>query len=156
MKHERRMTGAFSVSAMDQVPVPEALLVSCLREWFSGPDGRSRVDRVLRLRLGERAADACLPALEDVFHIVASHGRRPLIRHEPGCPCVGVDEAVLAHFVMTAAIGEREDAMLIASLLVDARMLLALTEAARQAGLCLSRSLASRDMIPDPASKTRH
>jgi hypothetical protein len=70
---------------------------------------------------------------------------------------VGSDEAILAHFVMVAATGEREDAMLIASLLVDGPLLLPMVDAARMAGLYLYQAgLRQKARFPEPASATRH
>ena len=64
---------------------------------------------------------------------------------------------MFAHFIMLAATGEREDAMLVGSLIVEGPLLLPLTEAARQAGLYLHRSTLS-GMVPatDMAGVTVH
>lgn len=154
MKHDREMVGAFPVAAMDRLPEAEALVVRCLRGWSDGPEA---VMALLTPALGPVKARACLRAMGDVMTIVLRHGRRPMIRHGARCACVGSDEAIFAHFVMVAAMGEREDAMLIASLLVDGPLLLPMTEAARQAGLYLYQAgLRQERAFPEPASVTRH
>ena len=81
------------------------------------------------------------------------------MRHGTACPCVGSDEAVFARFVMTAATGEREDAMLVATLLVRADVAPVATAAAQSIGLTLLRGAQScRAEAPTgaPASATRH
>lgn len=158
MKLPRDMAGAAPVNALDALPEPERFLVGLLRQWYDGPDGPERVAVCLRGRLGAAKARICLRAMEDTFGILLRHARRRLMRHRTDCACVGADEAVFAHFVMVAAKGDREDAMLIASLLVDGALLLPLTEAARQAGLCLCQAAVRDGLlgIPDPPSATRH
>ena len=154
MKHDRDMVGAFPVSAMDRLPAGEALAVRCLRAWSAGPDAMTSL---LVPALGRQAACACAQAFGDVMGIVQRHGRRELIRHGAHCRCVGSDEAILAYFVMVAATGEREDAMLIASLLVEGPLLMPMSESARMAGLYLYQAgLRQGRDFGEPASATRH
>jgi len=140
MKHDGEARGGFPVAAFDGLPGSEQILVMVLRQWSDGPEGGARVARLLAAGMGAPAAARCRRALVEVMGILSRHGRRRLVRHRPGCSCVGADEAVFAHFVMMAATAEREDAMLVGSLMVEAPFLPALTEAARQAGLHLYRA----------------
>ena len=55
---------------------------------------------------------------------MAGHARRPLLGHAPDCPCAGADECVFARFVALAAEGAREDAVLMAALMVRADLAL--------------------------------
>lgn len=156
MKHDPEMAGAFPVGAVEQVSALDAMMVACLRIWFDGPEGPMQVDDLLRRHVTAATADLCLPLLETVFRLLVSHGRRPLIRHQPGCQCLGADEAVFAHFVNVAAMGEREDAMLIASLMVEGPALLPLTEAAGLLGLHLHRAVTRQGPIMAPPYVTLH
>ena len=157
MKHTRDsdMVGAFPVSALDNLTPGEALAVLCLRRWQDGPEAAAAL---LVPALGPVAAKACLRSFGEVMGVVQRHGRRSLIRHGEACRCVGSDEAVLAHYLMVAATGEREDAMLIASLLVEGPLLLPMTESARVAGLYLHRAglRGGGAAFPEPVSATRH
>ncbi|MCZ7676042.1 MAG: hypothetical protein M5U35_09465 [Roseovarius sp.] len=83
-------------------------------------------------------------ALEEMFATIARHGRRRLMRHKLACSCVSSDEAVFAQFVMQAATGEREDAMLMGALMVEGPLLLPFTDAARRVGLELLRAELAR------------
>ncbi|WP_412505854.1 hypothetical protein [Roseovarius sp. SYSU LYC5161] len=157
MKHQRDMEGAFPVSAMKGLTPLEALSVRCLRLWHDPAHGPAAMGTMLARRLGPERGTACHRALADVMGMIARHGRRRLARHGAECGCVGVDEAIFAHFIATAATGDREDAMLVASLLVDSAVLLPLTDSARQAGLCLHRAaLRPTGAMPEPMSATRH
>ncbi|MBD3626041.1 MAG: hypothetical protein HUJ24_11870 [Rhodobacteraceae bacterium] len=156
--HARR--GGAPVAALDQLPGREARAVGWLREWCEGPDGQTRVWQDAVGRLGAARARACLSAFEQLLGLILAHGRRPLMRHSTGCTCVGADEAVFAQFLTSAATGEAEDAMMLASLLVRADMAPTVYGLARTAGLGL---LAGRAAAPAmaanvtwPATAMRH
>jgi len=157
MKHHSDMRGGFPVAGFDTLSGAERVLVRAMRHWSDGPEGQDHIARLLLEVMGEARAKTCQRALNDVMGLIGRHGRRKLIRHQPHCSCVGADEAVFAHFIMLAATGEREDAMLVGSLIVEGPLLLPLTEAARQAGLYLHRSTLS-GMVPstDMAGVTVH
>jgi hypothetical protein len=59
--------------------------------------------------------------------------------HDIACPCVGGDEYALARFVALAAEGDREDAVLLAALLVRADVALCLAPLAEEVGLRVGR-----------------
>ncbi|EKE71785.1 hypothetical protein [Celeribacter baekdonensis] len=65
------------------------------------------------------------------------HARRPLMRHHPDCACLGADEAVMARFVRLAARGAREDAALMAMLLIRADIASMAVSLAEQLGLLI-------------------
>ena len=118
MKHHSDMRGGFPVAGFDTLSGAERVLVRAMRHWSDGPEGQDHIARLLLEVMGEARAKTCQRALNDVMGLIGRHGRRKLIRHQPHCSCVGADEAVFAHFIMLAATGEREDAMLVGSLLL--------------------------------------
>ena len=65
------------------------------------------------------------------------HARRPLMRHHCDCACLGADEAVMARFVRLASRGEREDATLMAMLLIRADIAPLAVSLAEQLGLLI-------------------
>ncbi|MCA0043591.1 hypothetical protein [Celeribacter litoreus] len=69
------------------------------------------------------------------------HSRRPLVHHAMTCDCLGADEAVLAQFVQHAARGQREDACLMAMLLVRADIAPLAVSLAEQLGLLIDTTL---------------
>lgn len=69
-------------------------------------------------RCRTRTDEPASGSFAEFFDLVAGHARRPLCGHAVDCPAVCSDECVLARFVALAAEGAREEAILIASLLV--------------------------------------
>jgi len=138
MKHARDLSGELPVATMETLPRMSALLISALRGWNRGGAG-SALD-ALRARMTEAQAAAAMAVMCDLAGILGTARRRPLACHAPHCPCVGADEAAFARFVQEAALGEREDALMLASLMVDARAIAGLTEAAQRLGLHLYRA----------------
>ncbi len=69
------------------------------------------------------------------------HARRPLVPHGMACDCLGADEAVLAQFVRLAARGQREDACLMAMLMVRADIAPLAVSLAEQLGLLINATL---------------
>lgn len=142
------------VDQMDQMDGLNRLTVAALRAWNAG--GALRAHALFCDRMAEPMALAAFEALQDLTEVLGPHIRRPLRCHAPHCARVGLDEAAFARFVQEAALGEREDALLLASILVQARAILPLTDIAARLGLCLHRATLTAPRIPDPASATRH
>lgn len=156
MKHARDITGQMPVAETAELAGLSGMVVSCLRHWNQG--GAEAALAMLYARMADGQALLTFEALQDVTVVLAAHTRRPLRCHAPHCACVGMDEAVFARFVEEAALGEREDALMLASLLVEARAILPLTDAAGRLGLSLHRAALcarARD-LSEPASQTRH
>ena len=61
------------------------------------------------------------------------------MRHGTDCPCLGADEACFARVVADASEGAREDAMLVAALMVRPDMAPAAVHLAEALGLALKR-----------------
>ena len=101
----------------DLEPV-EASAVLYLRLWCEGEASQHQTARDFDLALGREQADEALDALSEICGLCQRHGRRPLMRHGLSCKCVGADEACFAHFIAAAAEGAREDAMMMALLMV--------------------------------------
>jgi hypothetical protein len=138
-----RHPGAAPVALFADLTPLERRTVRCLRLWCSGPDGRGAVRRELA-RHGEAAADRLVDAMDALLLAIASGARRPLLGHAPECPCAGGDECVFARFVALAAEGAREEAVLMATLLVRADLALILVGLAEAVGLGLMRGTVPR------------
>lgn len=156
MKHARDIKGLDVVGHMSEMTGLPGMVIACLRQWNRG--GEAAAHAMLRDRMGAGAATAPYEALQDLAAGLGASPRRPLRWHAPDCHRVGADEASVARFVEEAALGEREDALMLASLLVEARGILSLTDAAARLGLWLYRAALcdAGPIMPDPASPTRH
>ena len=112
-------------------------MVRCVRLWSGGSQGRVALGEELSRRHGKAAGLA--RALDEVLDTTVRYARRPLMGHALDCPCAGSDECVFARFVALAAEGAREDAVLIAALIVRADVALGLASLAELVGLGLMR-----------------
>jgi len=155
MKHDRDLSGGGAMAAMQAMEPLPALVITALRGWSRGGAGAAL--EALRARMTEAQAAAAMAAMCDLAGILGTARRRPLACHAPQCPCVGGDEAAFARFVQEAALGEHEDALLLASLMVDGHAILGLTDAAARFGLHLHRAAlcAGTALTAAPAVNTR-
>ncbi|MFB9151573.1 hypothetical protein [Roseovarius ramblicola] len=157
MKQVRDLSGELPVGAIEGLQPLAVLVIAALRGWNRGGAGAALV--ALRARMSEGQAAAAMAAMCDLAGILGTARRRPLACHAPQCPCVGADEAAFARFVQEAALGEREDALLLASLMVDGPAIVCLTRAAQRFGLQLHRATL-RDTaaltVVAPAGTTLH
>ncbi|MEM7237377.1 MAG: hypothetical protein AAF501_06080 [Pseudomonadota bacterium] len=112
-----------------------------LRLWCHGTESRNQIEQDFRDALGRRHGSRAAATLNMMFDVVVRHGRRPLMRHDVACKCLGGDESALANMVGAAVAGEREDAALLAALLVRPDMAFALATSAEQAGLALQQMI---------------
>jgi len=58
----------------------------------------------------------------DLINILALHYRRPIVRHQPACNCVGADENIFANLMSFSIKGQIQDAILMGSFLVKTCM----------------------------------
>lgn len=135
----RHHPGGAPVSRLAELPPLERQVIRCLRLWCEGPTGRQSVQRELGARHRPAVAERLASDFGALLATTAAHARRPLLGHALECPCAGSDECVFARFVSLAAEGAREEAVLIASLLVRADLALGLAALAEEIGLGLSR-----------------
>jgi hypothetical protein len=122
----------------------QALSVLLMRDWFEGPEGRARAGDLFREALGPAPGSAILD-WADFAEVLCDRVRRPLMRHDLRCDCVGGDEAVVAQLLSLAAEGAREDAMMILSLIVPGDRLLPALHCAERAGLAVLRAAVALD-----------
>lgn len=84
------------------------------------------------------------------------HARRPVMHHGPSCECLGADEAVMAQFVRLAALGAREDATLMAMLLLRADIAPLAVSMAEQLGLLIEAVLRTDPRLTIPPTAQIH
>ncbi|AJE47662.1 hypothetical protein [Celeribacter indicus] len=123
--------GAMPVGKLAQLDEPGRLVVTL----FRGSEALRRDSDMGRI-------------FSQMMMVFDRHGRRPLMRHGMGCDCLGADEAVLAQFVRLAAQGAREDATLMAMLLVRGDMAPLAVSLAEQLGLTIRQTVGLRPRPP--------
>ncbi|MBW4709238.1 hypothetical protein KX928_15715 [Roseobacter sp. YSTF-M11] len=131
--------GGAPVGYLTELTGAEATSVLYLRLWGDGPGRQADVWADLTQALGPARGRAAMKSFEQLVGLCARHGRRPLMRHAIDCKCIGADEACFANFVAAATDGDREDALLIATLLVRADIAPMITSLACDFGLALKR-----------------
>ena len=129
-----------------------------LRMWHNGPESQADVWTDLSSSLGADHGRKALKAFETLCSLCSQHGRRQLMLHAITCKCIGSDESCFANFIATAATGEREDAMLIATLLVRADFAPIITSLASDFGLALMlmNLRAPKDLDDDKNHRQSH
>ena len=131
--------GGAPVGLMAELDGVGAASVIYLRMWYDGPVSKADVWNDLSSSLGTDDGRRALKAFENLCSLCLQHGRRPMARHAINCKCIGSYESCFANFITTAANGEREDAMLIATLLVRTDIAPLITSLAIDFGLALMK-----------------
>lgn len=129
--------GAAAIGQLADLPPIEALSVCLLRSWCDGH--RDRINRDFANALGPDAARRAAATLAEICTLCARQGRRPLMRHGMTCSCLGADEACFATLIAAGADGQREDAMMLAALIVRVEMAPLLANLAIDFGMSLRR-----------------
>lgn len=133
------MRGGAAVGRLADLDPVEAGAVMYLRMWSQGESGRADVASDFCIALGSDYGRAVMLTLDRLCSLCATHCRRPLIRHGMGCACLGADENCFAQMVAAASEGAREDAMMMASLIVRPDFAPALASLSEELGLTLRR-----------------
>lgn len=129
--------GGAPVGFLAELGPIEAGAVLYLRLWCDGPDAQAQVWNDFASSLGPKRGREALKAFECLCDVCVRHGRRPLMRHQVNCKCLGADESCFANFIGYATDGEREDALLIAMTIVRPDIAPMAVKCAQQFGLAL-------------------
>jgi hypothetical protein len=127
------------VGRIEDLDLVSAGAVRCLRLWCDPLVVRDRIAVDFAAALGPQAGQGAVATRDHLCEGLVCHARRPLLRHDGACPCLGTDEACFAPVVSAAAERAREDAIRLAILIVRPDMAFALVGHAAQLGLALRR-----------------
>ncbi len=141
--------GGAAVGRLTDLAPIEAGAVMYLRLWSEGAKGRADAASDFDIALGANQGRAAMLTLDRLCSLCASYGRRPLIRHGLGCACLGADENCFAQMIAAASEGAREDAMMMASLIVRPDFAPALASLSEKLGMALRRMTAA---VPMPTT----
>ncbi|MGR3273442.1 hypothetical protein DU478_17065 [Thalassococcus profundi] len=152
--------GASVVGRLTDIAPWEAELILSMRFWMDGPEGQAAVWNGFARTLGATEGRVALRGFERLLSDLCTFARRPLVRHGPGCTCIGSDEALLQTLVREAARGDHAEAVMIASLLVPARHAEPIAVLAARVGKAM-RQVAQRaprlqQDSPPPEPRTLH
>lgn len=139
MKHEIISRGGAPVGHLAELNAIEAGAVIYWRLWATGPNGQRKTHADFCRVLGQKNGLEAVNALAQIFDICVRHGRRPLMRHDLDCKCLGADESCIANFIGYASECRREDAALIATWIVTPDLCMPMAALAQTFGLALRR-----------------
>lgn len=131
--------GAAAVGRLAELDPVEAGAVLYMRLCWALPDALERMTDDFVTLLGDEAGQQAARGFHQLSQLCHGHARRPLCPHALQCACLGGDEACFARMVASAAEGAREDALMMALLLVRADIAPLVTGLAQDAGLALRR-----------------
>ena len=129
--------GGAPVGLIEELGPIEASAVAYLRMWSDGPKMFNAIDQDFATALGTDNGKKLSVSFHRLCNMCAVHGRRPLMRHELNCRCLGADESCFANFIGYASEGAREDALMMAMTLVSAEKAPLLAGLAEDFGLAL-------------------
>lgn len=141
--------GGAPVGYVAELGPVEAGAVLYLRLWFDGSDAQSKIWKDFATLLGPQHGRKALKSFKALCDRCVRHGRRPLMRHHVTCKCLGADESCFADFIGYASEGEREDALRIATTIVNPNMAPELVGLAQDFGLALRRMARKANMRAD-------
>lgn len=159
MMSQREKRGGAAIGLLTDLDGISVAAVVYLRMWCDGPDAQLDVQSDFTNVLGADQGQKAAGSLQQLCDLCTRHGRRPLMRHSRRCKCLGSDEACFANFIATAVEGDREDAMLIATLLVRPDVAPVVASLAVEFGLALKRMnfvTAHQQITPQSAQPTLH
>ncbi len=136
--------GGAPVGYLAELDTVEAGAIRYLRLWCDGPEAQAQVWNDFAISLGPAYGRSALRSFETLCDLCIRHARRPLMRHHVQCDCLGADEACFANFVAAASRGEREDALMIASVMVRTDVAMLLVGLAEEFGHALYRMSATK------------
>jgi hypothetical protein len=155
---DRRNRGAAAVGMLADLPPLERLAVTLLRHWCEGPVRQDQVAQDLIQTLGDARGTEAIRDLAALIDGMLAGARRPLMRHDGRCPCIGCDENAFANLVASATAGDHEQAMAFALVLMTPACAFEAVQNARMAGLAMLLLIRKQGQITalPPVSATRH
>ncbi|MEM6618234.1 MAG: hypothetical protein AAF631_02915 [Pseudomonadota bacterium] len=169
MKPSPETRGGAPVGYLNELGPIEASAIVYLRLWCDSPAAREQIAVDFEVALGPRGGEDAVAVLGALCDACVENGRRPLLRHDVTCRCMGGDEACFAHMVAAAIEGAgfegvngkardgaTQDAFLLASNIVNPRAARPLVLLARRFGLALRRIVGQQEIpIHDPLPNTQ-
>jgi hypothetical protein len=88
--------------------------------------------------------------ITDLINVFSAHYLRPIVRHQPGCLCVGADENVFANIVRFSLEGLDNEVMILGSLLIKPQHVGELVKKAKVVAHLISEDLQNNSFESKP------
>ena len=145
----RAPRGAAPVGTLADLPMLEQGAVVLMRQWCQDEPGRIAVAQDFTRALGEDGAQA-VNLLAHLITLIVRYGRRPMMRHDLTCTCIGGDESAFAQMIAAAAAGDRDDAMAFALTMMPAEIAFEAVQTAGPLGLLIHATARALQTAPPP------
>ena len=132
--------GEVAVTSMDQISDFEKKSVFLLRYADKLLDNDNIITLPPTLQRLLANAESRYKVL-NLLHVFAQHSKRPVVRHQPNCMCVGADENVFCNMLRLSLHGQNNEAMILGSLLVEASHLVTLVRRVTDVAHLIDRDL---------------
>ena len=151
----KRARGAAAVGRIADLSPIEVASVLYFRMWNDGQNGLAQIKRDFISTLGSDDGQTAFWAFDNLCQHCSHYSRRPLMRHQLKCNCLCADESCFANLIQAAGEGEREDAALMASLIIRPDLALPMADLAQQVAISFQRLI---NAVPDEniRSQTLH
>ena len=145
----RAPRGAAPVGTLADLHMLEQGAVVLMRQWCQDEQGRIAVAQDFTRALGEDGAQA-VNLLAHLITLIVRYGRRPMMRHDLTCTCIGGDESAFAQMIAAAAAGDRDDAMAFALTMMPAEIAFEAVQTAGPLGLLIHATARALQTAPPP------
>lgn len=125
-----KTAGEVAVNAMDAISVFQQKSVNILRHadrLYDKNDFSGLPDSIQRLFYNKSSRYH----IADLINIFAVYYLRPIVRHQPGCTCVGADENVFANILKLSLENLDNEVMILGSLLIKSQQVEELVKKAK-------------------------
>lgn len=112
--------GGAAVGLLSDMDPWEVQLIRNVRLWCIGSHGQAQVWTAMTCALEGQSAQREIEVFEGLLSTIGSYAHRPMKTQAVASPCLGADEALLAHLVALASGGDLREAAQVAALLVTA------------------------------------
>lgn len=148
-KPEQPNRGGAAVGMLVELNAQDRAAILAFRKWCDGAAGREAVAREYSSAFSGGRAALELNAFADLMGVMLGAPRRSIMRHGISCACFGGDEAAFAHMVAAATLGDNEDAMAFALILMQPNAAWQAVQLARGVGLGLLGMIRSARRVND-------
>ena len=128
--------GGAPVGYLSELNQLEQNAILFLRYWSqcakADHDLQNKIWSNITYDLGITKTRQAIDAFDEIFTLCIKYSRRPIMKHDLECKCIGGDESCFANIIGFAQGGELEDALLLASNLVAPKFASYLVSSARK------------------------
>lgn len=141
MSIHQQFRGAAPVGQLGELPVLEMSSIVYFRMMATSIETRRQLNKDFALAFGTENGIYYAAQFENFVTDLATKSRRKIMRHDVDCTCFGGDESAIANIISLAAMGDVEEAELLASNLLPCRIAKTLVATAEEIGLALNLML---------------